>query len=252
MRIRDVRCHFPGALGPDAGCFADAVKDHTIEELHRHGKYLFFRLDGDLVLALHLRMTGQFLLVSPDRQPDKHTHVELLLSDWETKIAFRDVRKFGRLELLEGTIAQFTAAKKLGIDALQISSSQLHRLLQKTSRTIKAALLDQSVVAGLGNIYTDEILFREGISPRRKASGLNRAEVSSLRRSMREVLHAAIRRRGTTISDYLDAGGQRGSFQNSLLVYSRAGLPCRRCGTEIVKSRIAGRGTYSCPVCQMG
>jgi formamidopyrimidine-DNA glycosylase len=252
LRIVDVRCHFPGAVGPDPGCFAETVQGQRIQGLHRHGKYLFFRLDGGLVLALHLRMTGQFLLVSPDQQPDKHTHVELLLSDRETKIAFRDVRKFGRLELLEGTIVQFKAAKNLGFDALQISSARLYRQLQKTSRSIKAALLDQSVVAGLGNIYTDEILFREGISPQRRASGLSRDEVTSLRRSMREVLLAAIRRKGTTISDYVDARGQRGSYQNSLLVYSRAGLPCIRCGNEIVKSRIAGRGTYSCPACQVG
>ena len=248
--IMDVRCHFPAVVGQNPDCFAEAVRGRRIEGLHRHGKYLFFMLDGDLALALHLRMTGQFLLVPRAQPADKHTHLELLLSDRKRKMVFRDVRKFGRLKLLDGSVERFIEEKQLGADALDISARHLHQLLQKTSRGIKAALLDQRVVAGLGNIYTDEILFREGISPLRKASCLSIEQVASLRRTIRAVLQAAIRRRGTTISDYVDARGQRGSFQNSLRVYSRAGLPCPRCGTGIIKSRVAGRGTYSCPACQ--
>jgi formamidopyrimidine-DNA glycosylase len=250
LKIRDVRCHFPAVVGRDPDCFADAVRGCSIEGLHRHGKYLFLMLDRGAVLALHLRMTGQFMLVHRAQPADKHTHLELLLSDRKRKIVFRDVRKFGRLRLLDGSVSRFIEEKKLGVDALQISTGQLHRLFQETSRSIKAALLDQKLIAGLGNIYTDEILFREEISPLRKASSLSYDQVASLRRTVRAVLNAAIRRRGTTISDYVDARGQRGSFQNSLLVYSRAGLPCPRCGTAIVKSRVAGRGTYSCPACQ--
>ena len=250
LKIRDVRCHYPAVVGQDPDCFADAVRGCSIEGLHRHGKYLFFLLDSGAVLALHLRMTGQFMLVHRTQPPDRHTHLELLLSDQQKKIVFRDVRKFGRLRLFEQSVSRFIEEKKLGVDALQISTRQLYRLFQKTSRSIKAALLDQRIVAGLGNIYTDEILFREGVSPLRKASALSYDQVASLRRTVRAVLNAAIRARGTTVSDYLDARGQRGSFQNSLLVYSRAGSPCPRCGTAIVKSRVAGRGTYSCPSCQ--
>lgn len=250
LTIRDVRCHFPAIVGSDPDCFAEAVRGHSIDKLHRHGKYLFFMLDRGPVLALHLRMTGQFILVPLAQPADKHTHLELFLSDRKRKIVFRDVRKFGRLKLLDGSVTQFIEERKLGADALQISTKQLHRLFQKTSRGIKAVLLDQRVVAGLGNIYTDEILFREGISPLRKASDLSLDQVASLRRTIRAVLQTAIRRRGTTISDYVDAQGQRGDFQNSLLVYSRAGLPCPKCGTVIVKSQVAGRGTYSCPTCQ--
>lgn len=250
LTIQDVRCQFPAIVSPDPDCFADAVRGHSIEQLHRHGKYLFFMLDGDKALALHLRMTGQFLLVPRSQPADKHTHLELLLSDRKRKIVFRDVRKFGRFKLLNGSVAQFIEEKKLGADALQISARRLHQALQRTSRSIKAALLDQRIVAGLGNIYTDEILYRERISPLRKASALGLEQVASLRRAVRAVLQSAIRRRGTTISDYVDARGQRGSFQKSLLVYSRSGLPCPRCGTEIIKSRVAGRGTYSCPNCQ--
>jgi formamidopyrimidine-DNA glycosylase len=207
-------------------------------------------LDRGEVLALHLRMTGQFLLTPRAQPPDKHTHLELFLSDRRRKIVFRDVRKFGRLKLLEGSATRFIEEKKLGVDALQISTEQLHALFQKTSRSIKAVLLDQRVLAGLGNIYTDEVLFREGISPLRKASSLSYEQVASLRRTVRTVLRAAIRGKGTTISDYVDARGRSGTFQNSLLVYSRFGLPCPRCGTKIVRTQVAGRGTYSCPKCQ--
>jgi formamidopyrimidine-DNA glycosylase len=248
--IGDVYCHFPAIVDPDPDCFVSAVRGRRIDRLQRHGKYLFLLFDRGVVLALHLRMTGQFLLVPKDQPADKHTHLELLLSERETKITFRDVRKFGRLKLLQGSVARFIEEKKLGSDALQISTRHLHQLLQNTSRTIKAALLDQRIIAGLGNIYTDEILFREGISPLRKASLLSVEQVATLRRTIRTVLQAAIRRRGTTISDYVDARGQRGGFQSSLLVYSRAGLPCVRCGTSIAKSLVAGRGTYTCPVCQ--
>jgi formamidopyrimidine-DNA glycosylase len=248
--IQDIRCHFPAVVSPDPECFADVVRGRTIERLSRHGKYLFFMLDGDMALVLHLRMTGQLLLVPREQPVDKHTHLELLLSDLRRKIVFRDVRKFGRLGLLSGSAAHFIEEKNLGADALQISAAGLHRSLQRTSRCIKAALLDQRVIAGLGNIYTDEVLFREGISPLRKASELSTEQVASLRRTMRSVMHSAIRRKGTTISDYVDARGRRGSFQDFLRVYSRAGLPCRRCGALIQKSRVAGRGTYSCPDCQ--
>ena len=250
LTILDVRCHFPAVVGPDPGCFAEAVRGHRVQELHRHGKYLFFLMDRDVVIALHLRMTGQLLLVPREQTPDKHTHLELLLSDRSQKLVFRDVRKFGRLKVLEGSISRFVEEKKLGADALEISTETLHGAFQKTSRIIKAVLLDQRILAGLGNIYTDEILFREGISPLREASSLSYEQTDSLRRTIRSVLRAAIRGRGTTISDYVDARGESGSFQDSLLVYSRAGLPCPRCGRQIVKTKVAGRGTYSCPNCQ--
>jgi len=248
--IGDVRCHFAASLEPDPRCFIDAVRGRTFEKLHRHGKYLFFLLERNGALALHLRMTGQLLLVPETQAADKHTHVEFLLAGRDTKLVFRDVRKFGRLRLLDGSPEQFIREKKLGDDALKISARRLKKLLGKTSRTIKAALLDQRVIAGLGNIYTDEILFREAISPLRRAASLDPEQVASLRRTIRAVLQAAIRRNGTTISDYVDDQGHSGSYQGSLLVYSRTGLPCKRCGTPIVRIQVAGRSTHVCPVCQ--
>lgn len=250
LTIEDVRCYFPAVVDPDPGRFAEAVRGRSFENLRRHGKYLFFRLSGDVTLALHLRMTGQLLLVHKGHSVDKHTHLEVFLESQEMKIIFRDVRKFGRLKLLAGGVEEFIKEKKLGPDALTISASQLSRALGKTGRCIKATLLDQRVVAGLGNIYTDEILFREQISPLSPASALDSAQTASLLRTARRILHGAIRRKGTTISDYVDSRGEKGSFQNALMAYGRAGQPCSRCGTLIVKSRIAGRGTYFCPACQ--
>jgi formamidopyrimidine-DNA glycosylase len=249
-KIEAVRCYYPAIVHPDPNRFADAVQGRRVEKLHRHGKYLFLLLEGEVALALHLGMTGQFLLVPVDHSVDKHTHLELILEDKQSKILFRDVRKFGRIGLLAGRVEQFVVEKKLGVDALAISAGDLHRLLQKTSRAIKAALLDQGILAGLGNIYTDEILFRQRISPLRKANALTLEEVAAFRRAMRSILRSAVRQKGTTISDYVNDRGETGEYQNSLSVYSRAGLPCRRCGTIILKSVVAGRGTYSCPSCQ--
>ena len=250
LTIEDVLCHFPAVIAPDPDCFAEAVRGRRFENLRRHGKYLFFLLSGDVALALHLRMTGQLLLVPRMQSVDKHTHLEVFLANRKMKIVFRDVRKFGRLHLLEGSVEAFVKAKKLGPDALGISALQLHKVLEKTGRCIKAALLDQTVVAGLGNIYTDEILFREQISPLRRASALDSAQTVSLLHTAKKVLRSAIRRKGTTISDYVDSRGERGSFQNALRVYGNEGRPCGRCGTPIVKTRVAGRGTYFCPACQ--
>ena len=167
-----------------------------------------------------------------------------------SRFCFATCVSSGGYRLLTGSVEQFVAEKKLGSDALEITAINLHRLLQKTSRSIKAVLLDQRILAVLGNIYTDEILFRQRISPLRKASVLTLEEVAALRRTMRSVLRSAVRKKGTTISDYVNDRGEAGGFQNSLSVYSRAGLPCRCCGTIIVKSVVAGRGTYTCPSCQ--
>lgn len=248
--IRDAVCHFPPVLIPNPECFVENVRGCRFEQIHRHGKYLFFSLSGRKVMALHLRMTGQFMFVGSEVPPDKHTHVELILAGAQSKIVFRDVRKFGRLRLLEGSIESFLREKRLGADALSIGADDLYHRFQATKRGIKATLLDQTNIAGLGNIYTDEILFREGLSPLRRARSLSSEEVASLRRSIRSVLRSAIRGNGTTISDYVDSSGRRGSFQDSLLVYARAGKSCRRCGAMIQRSLVAGRGTYTCPSCQ--
>jgi formamidopyrimidine-DNA glycosylase len=249
-RIESVCCHFPPVLGTDPKSFSRYVLGKAIEDICRHGKYLFLRLSGSLHLALHLRMTGQLLLLPRNAVVDKHTHLEIYLKDRSRKIAFRDVRKFGRLLLLETGIEKFLIQKKLGPDALDITGRRLTEAFRKTKRSIKSALLDQTVIAGLGNIYTDEILFREAIAPQRPVSTLAPKEIASLLRTTRKVLRLAIRGCGTSISDYVGVEGQQGSYQHKLRVYNRQGRPCTRCGTPIDKAKVAGRGTYFCPACQ--
>jgi len=250
LRIRRVLCHFPGVVSSGADCFRDALRGRAFISIARHGKYLFLRLSDGREVAVHLRMTGQVLLL-PRREPrDGHTHLEIFFTKSAHKLVFRDVRKFGRLELLPGSLPEFIRAKRLGPDALQIRPERLYESLRRTQRCLKAALLDQRVLAGLGNIYTDEVLFRERLSPRRRSCSLTRQRVESLAVSIHRVLRAAIRRRGTSISDYVDPGGRRGGFQFVLQVYGRKGAPCPRCGTAIARGKVAGRGTWTCPRCQ--
>jgi formamidopyrimidine-DNA glycosylase len=251
-RIRRVLCHFPGIVGTGARAFQEALRGRAFTSVTRHGKYLFLGLSQGREVALHLRMTGQVLLWPRGRSPDAHCHLEVLLVGSDRKLVFRDVRKFGRLELLPDGSPEFIRSKRLGPDALRIRPEALHESLRRTRRCLKAALLDQRVLAGLGNIYTDEVLFRQRLSPRRSSSSLSRRRVQSLAASIRAVLRAAIRRRGTSISDYVDPDGRRGGYQFALQVYGREGEPCPRCGTSIVRLVVAGRGTWTCPRCQPG
>jgi formamidopyrimidine-DNA glycosylase len=249
-RIAEVRCHFAGIVATGAGRFKRELRGKTVSDVLRHGKYLFLQFAKGGGVAFHLRMTGQALLVPEAEPADRHTHLEILFRGGRQKLAYRDVRKFGRFELLSAGLEQFVQARGLGPDALHISASELYARLQATRRSLKAALLDQRVLAGLGNIYTDEILFRRRLSPLRPCSSLSRREAASLAAAIRRVLAEAIEGQGSSISDYVDARGRRGSFQSALRVYGRAGAPCPRCGTTMAGGRVAGRSTTWCPRCQ--
>jgi len=249
-RVRSVVCRFPGVVSSGAGAFREALRGRAFTAIGRHGKYLFLRLSEGREVALHLRMTGQLLLLPRRQPPDKHCHLEILLAGTDRKLVYRDVRKFGRLELLPGSQEDFIRAHRLGPDALNISPERLYESLRRTRRGLKAALLDQRLLAGLGNIYTDEVLFRERLSPLRRSDSLSRRRVQALAGTIKAVLRAALRRRGTSISDYVDPGGRRGGFQFALLVYGREGASCPRCGAAILRTRVAGRGTWTCPRCQ--
>lgn len=248
--ISAVRCRFPGVIASDPGCFQRVLRGRRVEGVGRHGKYLFLHLQGGRSVAVHLRMTGQVLIQPVHAPPDSHCHLEILFRRCARKLVFRDVRKFGRLQLLEGSIEEFLCARRLGPDALTVRAEELHRRLQGRKRGLKAALLDQSTLAGLGNIYTDELLFRQRLSPLRSCASLRREQVTRLAAGIRALLRQAIGKEGTSISDYVDPRGRAGRFQLTLKVYGRAGSPCPRCGAGIVRRWIAGRGTWSCPRCQ--
>lgn len=203
-------------------------------------------------LGLHLGMTGSLRLVNPEDPllQQRHTHVIWQL-DSHRCIAFHDPRRFGGL----WTFTDLHRARqdrfgKLGPDALLADPAWLYPKLRKTLRKLKAALLDQTVIAGLGNIYVDESLFRAGLSPARNASRVSRMQAELLCRSIREVLHEALESGGSTIRDYVNGNNDPGKFQLALRVYGRGGKPCVQCGRSLRQQTLAGRTTVHCPHCQ--
>jgi formamidopyrimidine-DNA glycosylase len=196
---------------------------------------------------VHLGMTGRLLVSRPDAPVAPHTHARLTLSRGR-ELRFVDPRRFGRLEFRD--LAKTKAFAAPGAEPLQIESEAFATLFRGRKLAIKAALLNQTLLSGVGNIYADESLFRAGIRPRRPAGRLTRNELESLRLALREVLQNAIRLGGSSVSDYVDADGVRGFFQLEHGVYQRFGEPCLVCKTPIKRIVLAGRSTHYCPHCQ--
>ena len=196
---------------------------------------------------VHLGMTGRLLVTTPDSPVEAHTHARLGLASGR-ELRFVDPRRFGRLEFRD--LRGQTGFSGPGAEPLSIGPEEFAALFRGRKLPIKAALLNQTLLAGVGNIYADESLFHAGIRPRRQAGRLSRAELERLRLALREVLEHAIRLGGSSVSDYVDANGVRGFFQLEHCVYRRTGEPCRHCQTPIRRVVLAGRGTHYCPRCQ--
>jgi formamidopyrimidine-DNA glycosylase len=196
---------------------------------------------------VHLGMTGRLLVTTPDAPPAPHTHAQLRLASGR-ELRFVDPRRFGRLEFRD--LDRGPGFRAPGVDPLTVSAAEFARLFHGRKLPIKAALLNQKLLSGVGNIYADESLFRAGIRPRRIAGRLTRADLEGLRMALRQVLGHAIQLGGSSVSDYVDADGVRGFFQLEHCVYLRTGLPCRRCRQPIRRILLAGRGTHYCPQCQ--
>ncbi|MGZ4815431.1 MAG: bifunctional DNA-formamidopyrimidine glycosylase/DNA-(apurinic or apyrimidinic site) lyase [Terriglobales bacterium] len=192
---------------------------------------------------VHLGMTGSMLVTSPDAPIEKHTHLIAKMQSGK-EVRFVDPRMFGKLAV---TQEQFKAP---GSEPLDIDFESLVKLFRKRKTPIKSALLNQSLLSGVGNIYADESLARAGIRPKRRAASLTRAELKKLYDGLKKVLHEAIKAGGSSVSDYVDADGERGFFQFKHLVYGREGQPCRKCKTPIKRIVIAGRSSHYCPKCQ--
>ncbi len=228
---------------------ADAVEGRAVERLGRRGKYLVLELADEVFLAMHLRMTGTLLLDAPAGVP--HTRVVFELGDHDLR--FVDPRRFGTGELQLGHAAhEAFIAQRLGLEPFDpaFTADHLRALARGRRAPVKALLLDQTRIAGVGNIYADEALFRARIHPLRPVGTLKRAQLEALRAAVVEALQAGIDAKGATIDDFRDPYGVQGSFQDQFLVHLREGLPCPDCGTTVVKLRAAGRGTYVCPSCQ--
>lgn len=245
--VRDERLSSP--VSPDE--FSTALTGERVAALERRGKYLLLRLESGKTLAIHLRMTGSLRhrRAGGDLLPHERARLEL---DDGTELAYRDVRRFGTWRLLgTGELADFLAAR-VGPEPLEpeFTPELLRGRLAGRRAPLKSALLDQRTVAGLGNIYVDEVLWRARLHPARPAGSLSKTASARLHAGIREVLEVAIARRGSTLRDYALPSGDTGSMQTEFRVYGRGGEPCERCGTAIAKTRIAGRGTWFCPRCQ--
>jgi len=217
----------------------------TVGNITRRGKRIVFSLSDGNQFYMHLGMTGRLTMEPPDAPLLPHTH--LVVGFAEGEMRFRDPRRFGGIWWL-GT--DESADSDMGPEPLTLRASQLARQLSRTTRAIKNALLDQTVVAGLGNIYVDESLFKAGIHPLISAADLSAEQISRLNRAIKFTLRKALRHRGSTLRDYFDANGNPGGFQKLHAVYDRATLPCRRCKTPIKRIVLGGRSTHFCPKCQ--
>jgi formamidopyrimidine-DNA glycosylase len=265
-RILDADLHVPKlaatrlnrSLAAQAPTFTARLKGRKINGVRRRAKYLLVDLDRGILLV-HLGMTGQLFAARAGERPaaglpalpDKHTHLILELTGG-LRLYFRDIRKFGRLRWLENRAEEDRSLSALGPEPLGAAFTPrvLAAGLKGRTASIKALLLNQRLVAGLGNIYVDEALFRAGIAPQTRGGRLSPARIARLHAAVREVLAEAIRHRGTSMSDYFDPESRKGGFQDLLRAYGRGGEPCQDCGTLISKGVVAQRGTHWCRKCQ--
>lgn len=264
--VRDLRAHsLPGcvirrvivrwprtvaALEPDAFCHALAGR--TVTAVARRAKFIVLTLDTGDRLLIHLRMTGKLRFASAGERPGPHDHVTLCLADGR-QLVFNDTRKFGRFRLVQPGEDPLV---ELGPEPLEATFTLacFRQRLAGTTRPIKPLLLDQSTVAGLGNIYVDEALWHARIHPERRADTLTSAELRRLHRAIREVLQRAVDNAGTTLGEgatnFYSVAGHRGRNADALQVFRRDGLPCPRCSTVLVRIVVGQRGTHLCPRCQ--
>jgi formamidopyrimidine-DNA glycosylase len=230
---------------------AAELEGERVAGVERRGKYLIVRFDSGRALLIHLRMTGSLRHLHGAVADDPHARAVVRLDDG-SDVVYRDVRRFGTWLVTEVQHLEPYLATRLGEEPLgpEFTPSALARRLERRRAPVKAALLDQRTVAGVGNIYADEALWRARIHPLRLAGELGGDEVRRLRDAVRRALEAGIERQGATLRDYRQPSGAEGAMQHEFKVYGRAGEPCDRCGTPIDKIRVAGRGTWYCPRCQ--
>ena len=218
-----------------------ALAGRRIKSIERHGKFIAIRLDRGY-LVIHLGMTGKLLV---NAEPTKWTHAIFTLD--QGILHYDDQRQFGRIEYGVELPDRVAA---LGPEPLEITLADFTARLKARRSPVKAVLLNQAVVRGMGNIYADEALFRAGVHPKRAAASLRKDRIERIYNAMREVLAEAIESRGSSISNYVDADGRKGSFQTAHRVYRRTGKRCTNCGTEIKRIVLVQRGTHFCPKCQ--
>lgn len=250
--VKKVTVLYPKMIESDLTEFVTQLTGKQILTVDRRGKYLLLRFSGDLTVVSHLRMEGKYF-VQPQTQPlEKHTHVVFDLDDGQ-QLRYNDSRKFGRMRLVKtGRENDLKSLQKLGPEpfAPEFTVEYFTQALHRRKKAIKTALLDQTIVTGLGNIYVDEVLWMTRIHPETPANHLTLPEITALRQNIIAELQQAITAGGTTIRSYTDAFRNMGEFQFALNVYGNDGQPCPRCGTIIEKIKVGQRGTHFCPQCQ--
>ena len=273
--IEKVHIEWPRTVEPlTPSVFCKQVQGRQLEKIDRHGKWLIFRLDGKENLLVHLRMTGGFYLTQGALKKGKHDRATLQLGDG-LNLHFRDPRKFGRWKLESDVVGHASRIRErvsddghklseyredcptivgLGPDALTVTKAEFFQSLEGQNKVLKALLLDQSFVAGVGNIYADEALFEARLDPRRKSGSLSDAEKLTLYKAVTKVIKAGVRNGGTSLGDgqgnYVDLNGEAGGHREKVKVYGRAGQPCVVCGHPLHKTQIAQRTTVFCTHCQ--
>jgi formamidopyrimidine-DNA glycosylase len=236
----------------DPALVAGALVGERIASVERRGKYLLVRLESGRTLTVHLRMTGSLLHAPAGELPADPYRRATLELDTGTDIAYRDVRRFGTWELLDADDLRPYLASRLGPEPLgsSFTAARLERLAARRKAPVKSFLLDQRRIAGIGNIYADEALWRSRIHPRRPAGELSRDEYTRLHRAIRAALRRGVELNGSTLSTYMAPDGSAGGMQHEFHVYGRLGEPCDRCGRPIERIVVGGRGTWLCHHCQ--
>ncbi len=263
-KIVQIDIRLPKIVKSPLSRFKTTLKNQTFKRVGRRGKLMILEINNDLFLLIHLRMTGQLIYQEKNgiiagghsdakldfNLPGKHTHLFFTFDD-KSQLFFNDLRQFGYAQLVnKKELAPILL--KFGVEPLEkeFTLNKLQELLKNKKRNIKAFLLDQSIIAGIGNIYADEILFASSVSPLRRTDTLTAKEISNIHTNTKKILQKAIKYRGTTFNNYVDSEGKKGSFLNFLQVYQRANKPCLKCKNLIQKTKVAGRGTSFCQKCQ--
>ena len=262
--VREIRPHLVGrrfaavrvgslplrkAWSPD---WVPLLLNARIQEVRRRGKWILLHLAGGKNLVIHLGMSGQLTVVPTGEPVRLHTHIVLDLDRGNKQLRFRDIRRFGSATVFadRGLLDQFFSDSQLGPEPFELKARYWRECLHKTGRCLKAVLLDQRVVAGVGNIYADEALFAGCLHPARLGRDITAAEAERLRKAVVKVLKYAITKRGSSIRNYVGGSGLKGEYQEEFSVYGRTGEPCLRCRRPIERIRLAGRSTHFCPRCQ--
>lgn len=251
--IKEVEVYWPNIIKEpdDTDHFKLVLAGQTIQDITRKGKFLLFQLD-DYVLVSHLRMEGKYSVEHAAEPMKKHTHVIFTFTDGD-QLRYNDVRKFGTMHVYhKGVELLKKPLNKLGPDPFDeaFTFDYFYAKLKKTQRSIKAALLDQTIVAGLGNIYVDETLFKANVHPLTRSDKLTKKNIQAIQKQAIKTLEEAVKQGGTTIRSYVNGQGEMGMFQQELFVYGQENKACKQCGNEITKMKVAGRGTHICSTCQ--